>query len=346
MVLNHTGRWWLAQPMGWPRYHLVYLTVTLAAPLFLFLAGFCLPLSYLEATLTRGERHGALARRYAGRGSRLVVAGWFLPLLVFPDEPLYGGGVLQTIGLSIIGVTLILPQLHRRTARWILLALALGIYVSFALAHPALRAWVLRHPLAADVWFHDFPLWPWFAFALLGAVLGWVWTELHRRGEDDRRYFEVMGLAGVACLVAFLALELTIGTTPHFFSGRDLVLNHHWNPGAVTCLWILGALFTLLPAAYYLMSVRRLRAPWLVALGQHALLLYFVHQVIVLTFLRQRFGVLFHSWSAYVAANVLLLAVLVVLAGVWPEFKRRARALILSRVVKRPQGDRGVAGAG
>ena len=55
---------------------------------------------------------------------------------------------------------------------------------------------------------------------------------------------------------------------------------------------------------------------------------------------------LFHSWSAYVAANVLLLAVLVVLAGVWPEFKRRARALILSRVVKRPQGDRGVAGAG
>ena len=55
---------------------------------------------------------------------------------------------------------------------------------------------------------------------------------------------------------------------------------------------------------------------------------------------------LFHSWSAYVAANVLLLAVLVVLGGVWPEFKRRARALILSRVVKRPHGDRGVAGAG
>jgi len=334
MVLNHTGRWWIERPMGWPRYHLVYLTVTLAAPIFLFLAGFCMPLSFLNSTVTRGERYAAVAWKYVRRGAQLVVAGWFLNLLVFPDEPLFAGGVLQTIGLSIIGLTALLPVMVSRVARWVLLAAALGIYTSFALAHPFLRTWVKAHPGLADVWLYDFPLWPWFAFALLGGVLGWVWTEGQRRGDDDRRYFEVMSLVGVLCLAAFLGLEVTIGTTPHFFSGRDLVLNQHWNPGAVTCLWILGILFSLLPATYYLMKVRRVQVPWLVVLGQNALMLYFVHQVIVLTFLRQRFGVLFHSWWPYVLANALLIAALVVLARAWPPFKRRALALVRSSATR------------
>ncbi len=330
MVLNHTGRWWIERPMGWPRYHLVYLTVTLAAPIFLFLVGFCLPLSYLTSTVARGERYASVAWKYIRRGARLVLAGWFLNLLVFPDEPLFGGGVLQTIGLSIIGLTLLLPVLRSSAGWWTLLAAALWIHASFALAHPFLRRWLPQYPVLADVLFYDFPLWPWFAVALLGLVLGWVWAEGQRRGDDDRRYFEVMSVAGVLCLGAFLGLELAVGATPHFFSGRDLVLNHHWNPGGVTCLWILGIIFSLLPAVYYVMKVRRVQAPWLVVLGQNALMLYFVHQVVALTFLRQRFGVLFHSWWPYVLANALLIAALVVLAQVWPGFKRRAFALVRS----------------
>lgn len=331
MVLNHTGRYWIERPMGWPRYHLVYLTVPLAAPIFLFLVGFCLPLSYLNATVKRGERYVSVAWKYIRRGARLVLAGWLLTLLVFPDEPLFGGGVLQTIGLSIIGLTPVLPLLHRRTLRWLFLVLALAIYASFNLTHPVLRAWLRGHPVITDVWFTDFPLWPWFAFPLLGAALGWVWTEIHRRGEDDRRYFTVMSLAGALCFAAFLALELTIGSTPHFHSGRDLVLNRHWNPGAVTCLWILGVIFTLLPVTYYLMQVKQVRAPWLVIFGQNALMLYFVHQIIVITLLRQRLGLLFHSWWLYALANVALLALLVGLGWLWPEIKRRARRLLTQR---------------
>jgi len=328
MVLNHTGRWWLERPMGWPRYHLVYLTVPLAAPVFLFLVGYCLPLSYLNSTVTRGERYASVAWRYVRRGARLVLAGWLLTLLVFPDEPLFGGGVLQTIGLSIIVLVPVLPLLRRRTARWTLTAAAVAIYTSFNLAHPALRVWLRGHPVLTDVWFYDFPLWPWFAFPLLGAVLGWVWTEAHRRGEDDQRYFTVMSGAGALCFAAFLALELTIGKTPHFHSGRDLVLNRHWTPGAVTCLWILGIIFTLLPVTYYLMQVRRVRVPGLVILGQNALMLYFVHQIVVLTLARQRLGVVFTSWGLYALANVALLAVLVGLGWLWPELKRRARRLL------------------
>ena len=331
MVLNHTGRYWIERPMGWPRYHLVYLTVPLAAPIFLFLVGFCLPLSYLNSTVTRGERYLSVAWKYVRRGARLVLAGWLLTLLVFPDEPLFGGGVLQTIGLSIIGLTPVLPLLNRRAARWLLAAAAVAIYASFNLAHPVLRAWLRGHPVVTEVWFTDFPLWPWFAFPLLGAALGWVWTEVHRRGDDDRRYFTLMSLAGTLCFAAFLILELTIGRTPHFHSGRDLVLNRHWNPGAVTCLWILGVIFTLLPVTHYLMQVRQVRAPWLVIFGQNALMLYFVHQIIVITLLRQHLGVLFQSWWLYAFANVALLALLVGLGWLWPEIKRRARRFLATR---------------
>src|SRR5688572_21309710 len=35
MVLNHTARWWIDRQMGWPRYWLVYGTVTVAARRFL-----------------------------------------------------------------------------------------------------------------------------------------------------------------------------------------------------------------------------------------------------------------------------------------------------------------------
>lgn len=331
MVFNHTGRWWIERPMGWPRYHLVYLTVPLAAPVFLFLVGFCLPLSYLNSTVTRGERYAAVAWRYVRRGARLVLAGWLLTLLVFPDEPLFGGGVLQTIGLSIVGLTLVLPLLHRRAARWLFLVLAFVLYASFYWAYPALRVWITRHPIVAELWFSDFPLWPWFGFPLLGAVRGWAWTEIRRRGADDRRYFTVMSLAGVLCFAAFLALELTIGKTPHFHSGRDLVLNRYWTPGAVTCLWILGVIFTLLPVVYYLMQVREIRAPWLVILGQNALMLYFIHQIIVLTLVRQRFGVLFTSWWLYGLAVAALLVLLVGLGWFWPELKRRARQYLAPR---------------
>src|SRR2546427_9426891 len=216
--------------------------------MFVSLVGFALPPSDLTPTLPRGGRSVWVAGKCARRGARLVVAGWFLNLLVFPDEPLFAGGVLEPIALSIVGLALLLPLLRRRAAGWALLAAALGVYASFALAHPFLRRWLTRHPVVAAVWFSDFPLWPWLAVALLGVVLGWVWAESQRRGDDDRRYFGMMSLAGVLCLAAFLALELAVGPTPHFYSGRDLVLNQHWNPGPVTFLLLLGIVFSLLPA--------------------------------------------------------------------------------------------------
>jgi len=46
---------------------------------------------------------------------------------------------------------------------------------------------------------------------------------------------------------------------------------------------VLGMLFVLMPAFYYLAEVLRWRMTWLVTLGRTALVLYFIHQLIVLT---------------------------------------------------------------
>jgi uncharacterized membrane protein len=335
MVVNHTARWWLDLSVGMARYHIIYLTVPLSAPLFLFLVGFCLPLSCLNSA-ARGASFGRIALKNVRRGALLVPMGWLLTLLVFPDEPLFAGEVLQTIGLSIIGLTPILPILRRRLARALVLVLALGWYATFALALPGLRAWLAGHPVVSEVWFTGFPFWPWFAFPLLGVVLGWEWAERRRTDAGDRAFFTVMLAAGAASLAVFLPLELWLGSAPlHFSSRRDLVLNRHWNPGAVTCLFIVGYIFTVLPLVHYLMELKRWRPGWLVVLGQNALMLYFVHQIIALTLVRQRVGVLFKSWWLYALANVALLALLVGLGRLWPEIKHRARQVAARRRERR-----------
>ncbi|MBI3105704.1 MAG: DUF1624 domain-containing protein [Candidatus Rokubacteria bacterium] len=98
MVLNHTGRWWQDGRMTWPRYYVIYVSLTLAAPMFLFLVGFCLPLSGSRAG---GGRDAALGK-WAARGARLILAGLLLNLLVFPEDPIWNNGVLQTIGFGIL----------------------------------------------------------------------------------------------------------------------------------------------------------------------------------------------------------------------------------------------------
>jgi uncharacterized membrane protein len=40
MIVNHTGRWWQDDTMGWPRHNLIYASMAVGAPLFLFLVGF------------------------------------------------------------------------------------------------------------------------------------------------------------------------------------------------------------------------------------------------------------------------------------------------------------------
>jgi uncharacterized membrane protein YeiB len=91
-------------------------------------------------------------------------------------------------------------------------------------------------------------------------------------------------------------------------------------------VWVIGMAFCLMAAFYYLAEVRRLRMTWLVTLGQTALMLYFLHHLIVLTLVNQYLHQKFNNWWFYGLANLALLIVLLGLGRLWLEIRRVSRA--------------------
>lgn len=311
--------------MGWPRYYLTYGTLLLPAPIFLFLVGFCLPLSFHRAP--ERERFLGAVAKYFRRGSVIVGAGFLLNVIVWTEAGVVSGGVLQTIGLAIVLLGPMMPLLRHRGARWAMLALAALLYVSFACGFDGLVRLSKAHPLLARLFFNDFPPWPWIAAALLGLVLGWAWLEARSRGAvDEARYFTRVALVSVLALAACVVWEWWRPSTPPFGFPRDFILNGHWTPRGATLLFTVGGVGALLVAAWWFLERGTWRLPWFVTLGQAALMLYFTHQLIERTLVQQVLHVKLNDWILFSAANVALLIACVYLGRGWLLLKRRVPA--------------------
>ncbi len=322
MVLNHTGRWWQDASMRWSRYYFIYLTMAVAAPTFLFLVGFCLPLS-----LSRRRGAGGLPLllptlwKYAKRGGRLILAGLLLNVLVFPEDPFWSNGVLQTIGFGIIVAAPAGLFLRSAAARYLLVAVSVLLYLSFGWSYGPLDEWVRAHPASSRVLFLEFPPWPWVALVLFGLVPGELFVERSDpRGRS--RYMLAMAAAGVLCIAWLFAYDWWAQTPNRWMFKRDFILNNHWTPRGATAIWVIGLTFCLMALFYYLAEVRRLRMTWLVTLGQTALFLYFIHHLIVLTLVNQHLHLVFNTWWRYGLANLLLMFLLLGLGRAWLEVKR------------------------
>jgi uncharacterized membrane protein len=318
MVLNHTSRDWVGVSMGWGRYYLVYGTLLLPAAIFLFLVGFCLPLSWRQRAVPKlGDR----LRKYGRRGAMIIGAGLLLNVLIAPDMPFWNGGVLQTIGLTIIVLGMILPVLRHGPGRTIVLALAVLLYLLFAVCFDRLVAWSAAHPVQGHIWFLGFPPFPWVAVGLAGAVFGWQWLAARERGAEQR-FFAAAAAVAVVALAAYLAWQYWLSPSVNFGFKRDFILNGHWTPGAATALLVVGGVGALLAATYWLMERQGWHQAWLVVLGRTALMLYFVHQVIELTLVKNVLGWQFTSWWWYWLANVVFLVALVYMGKLWLAIKR------------------------
>src|SRR5262245_1900643 len=307
MVLNHTSRWWQDRLMGWPRYYFVYLTMAVAAPTFLFLVGFCLPLSLARTREIAGQAL-PLIGRYTLRGARLIAAGLVLNLLVFPEDPFWSNGVLQTIGLGIIVAAPVGVVLRSGAARVAVALGALLLYLAFGWSYPALTAWVQAHPAGSLVLFLEFPPWPWIALVLFALLPGELWVE-QPDGPRRTRYMWTMTVVGALALAGALLYDWWASTPDRFTFKRDFILKNHWTPRAATTIGLLGLIFLLMALFYWLAEVRRYRMTWLVTFGQTALVLYFVHQLIVLTLVNQALHLRFNNWWTYGLAHLVLLAV-------------------------------------
>jgi len=321
MVVNHTAHDWMDGHMTWPRYHTIWITFTVAASTFLFLVGFCLPLA-----VRGGEGLGTLLRKFGPRGARIFAAGLLLNLLVLRHEHWYAGGVLQTIGLTIIVMAPALWALRYRWAPPVLLAVAVAGYVAFSVEFPRVEAFVGHHPIVGQVLFYDFPPWPWVSLALIGLVLGSSWLIAHRRSsEEGARWLLRLAIVGALLLIAFVVYDWWAATPVKFGQLRDFLLNRHRTPRGASLFWIFGVLFTGLGATYWVMEVRGFRLRWLIVLGQTALFLYFIHQVIERTIVNQVLGWRFNQWPRFWLANAVFILGLVALGWAWREARRRLR---------------------
>jgi hypothetical protein len=316
MVVNHTARYWIGQEMGAARYHLIYVTTSVAGPIFLFLVGFVLPMSFEAA-----KRPGL---KYARRALGMVAAGYLLNALVFPDDSWLASNVLHTIGLAILCATPLLYAMHRPEIRYAIIVVAVMLYVTFSRLFVPLTGWVERHPKLAEVWFYDFPLWPWMSLVFLGLVLGWG-ARAHTDEHQRARYFALLAAAGAACLAVAVAWEVWTPGRPQLGFTRDYILNRHWIPSGATAAGTLGVIFIGQGAMYYLMRVRGYRLRPLVIAGQSAFLLYFLHHFIVVSLVQRALRIEMQSWAAYWLANALLMAGLIALAAGWIALKRGRR---------------------
>jgi uncharacterized membrane protein len=324
MVLNHTARWWLDEAVQPGRSPLVYATVILPGATFLFLVGFCLPLADQQAgPQTRRSRRVA---RFVVRGLAIIVAGLALNAVVFREHPPWSGRVLQTIGLGVIVLGPLVPLLGLRAARPVLVTIAACLYVTFAAAAGALSGWLGEHPLVAQVLFREFPPWPWLAVPLVGLVLGGTWLDRRRAGRDaERRFFVAAGVVGGACLLAYLALDAWLDPRPRLGFERDLLVNDHWTPRGTTLLVVVGGIASLLALVRWASDVGRAVLGPLAVMGRTALMLYLFHHVVVVTVVSRALGWRAGDWVAYAGANLVLFAVLVLVAHAWLAVRRLGR---------------------
>jgi hypothetical protein len=267
----------------------------------------------------RGENG---AQRMCGAGAAGVALGAFLVSVLIPGRlwHLTRVDVLQAIGASLVCLAVCGGPLRR----WPALGLVAGAGV--ALLTPWVRTLVpgpLPHAIAGYIAAWDpgpgmpqptlFPLFPWLAYAWIGASVGLRLGRIQRTGGDAQHAAFV--LAGFGFVLALLTCEpLPIG--------HALVEDWPMLTQPVRVLYRVGASLVLGGLA---VGASQPRMPWrngLLALGRASLFVYWVH-------LEFAFGVLMkpiaHNLSlrAWAFGWVVLVFAMSALASLWLRARGR-----------------------
>lgn len=265
-------------------------TGTIAAPMFLFLAGASLAL-VSDRMKQKGATPDQVERRLAWRGLEIVGLGYLLRLQEFVMgyhtavwTDLLRVDILNTIGVSLILMAILwrICKDHRTTA-----VASLAICAAIVLATPAL--WTTMRPSwlpwyvesyingvhtygVPQVWL--FPLFPWMAFAFAGLALGcFVFDEWATRHVP-----ETIGWLGVLGVILFF-VSIGVDQLPlHYLAPYD-----YWHTSPAFFIARLGVLLMFFPISYawcrWGWGAAKFRP--LVWLGETSLLVYWVHIVFV-----------------------------------------------------------------
>lgn len=302
MVLNHTGHYLTVQPVIRPVYFFIYLTVTLAAPLFLFIAGYAAFLSYQK---------NPSFRKFFQR-SLLLIGCWFLVNLFFYyDQPLLRGRILLTIGLSSMLVYPLLKKMAQPA--WLK-----GI-ILVSLAGLAVFPWLkfllvgIYGPWLKEILVSEFPLYPWFFVLVLGAALAAAISRL----TIDRQELalKLLAVVGIVLVLTWLIGSFNFGRPYLFLFSYDQNINDFWLPSFLTWFWVLGWILIFFYLSFKLFS-RQVGAILnvLVDLGQQSLIFYFLQFFVIMTIIDQLLSIKTSTFSGYLLINFIIIFILCCLA--------------------------------
>jgi uncharacterized membrane protein len=330
MVQGHTLDVLLAptvQSASWYNFWLFCRGFT--APTFMMLAGF----SFALATLKRWQDHlrpGPPVWKRLRRFAFFVLLGYSMRIPVHslrdfrwvtPDgwQAFLQMDVLQTIGLTLIGLELMVLALGNRRI-FAIVSGALAVVVAFAAPMAWNSAALNSLPLAIRSTLlgttgSNFPLLPWSAYIFLGAALGMAYATVGHWSGRSLRYAIA---AGVLLMLAGVELESVSHriygdlnfwpTTPHLFLTRI---------GFVMSVVGLASM----AEAWIPFSVGTVRA-----LAEESLVVYFVHVSLLYGSmwnigLKQIVGGTMGFWNAYLYV-IAMMSMMLMMAYYWNRAKK------------------------
>ena len=283
---------------------------SVAAPLFIFLSGMMVALSF------RLKKH--TFTYFLLRGSFVIILGALLDLVARGAVPFLDFDVLYLIGIS-LPLAFLFLQLDVR--KRMLVFLSVIVVAPLAQAFFGYSGLPLQVPLmpvfagsalppATDVlrqlliegWF---PLFPWLAVALLGAHAGtFRWQEKSIRSFADRN-LALLGGGTLAIGAVFWYLMPGPALTPYGY------VELFYPPTMEFLLFITGLILCLFIAADWLVTTRRLFEP-LQILGQCSLVIYVVQTLIIELLIRPL--QLQVELPLYLAGSLIFIAAMIMLA--------------------------------
>ena len=287
MFQTHCYDSWLSADArrGW-FYGWSQLIGTLAAPLFLFLAGVATAL-VVTRHLQRGMPADAIARQTIRRGAEIFGLGLLFRLQEFvlgwghsPWTDLFRVDILNTIGISMMLMGVACWLARKRSAG---VALAAAVTLGIAAVTPPL--WTTWRPrwlpwylesYVNGVHIYDtpqrwlFPIFPWVAFAFAGLAVGFLLAS----DWATRNLAKATALCGAGGAALF-AIAIWIDSLPiHIYSVEDF-----WHTSPSFFFARVGILMAIVFVAYAWCrwgAGQRGFSP-LIQLGQTSLLVYWVH---------------------------------------------------------------------
>jgi len=312
----------------------------LVAPAFLFCAGLALAITF-QRKWNDFINLKAPLWKYLFRLLFILVIGYSLHLPFFSLRKMMGlrdtqlwmsfsqVDILQTIVVSLLLLIIILLLVRKHlwfifTATILMIAFVYSAPVVREIDYSSLPIWL--RPYLTQHYKSQFPLFPWAAFLISGAILGLWYLYERERSSEKKIMQQILTLAAVG-----IALSLTSEMLPF----TVYPVHNFWLASPGFFFVRLGLVVAALVGLWYYIKDKQVSSrAFFILLGQESLLIYVVHLLIVYGYTyRWSFIRLFGSTLNYSECIVIFLALSILMYALgytWHWLKSRNKRFALT----------------